>query len=90
MFNFKVTLKFLKLPQAQRPSLSDLDHFFSQKLCDMAVPLPYPSQYYVLLRYYILSNGQLLYRSARPVPPNARKRPPVYTTGRTGHRACIR
>ena len=31
-----------------------------------------------------LSNGQLLYRSARPVPPNARKRRPVYNTDRTG------
>ena len=31
----------------------------------------------------------MLYRSARPVPPNAKKRRPVYTTGRTGHRGCI-
>ena len=43
----------------------------------------------ILLRQYILSNGQLLYRSARPVPPNDRKRRPVDTTGRTGHRVCI-
>ena len=30
-----------------------------------------------LLRSYILSNGQLLYRLARLVPPNVRKRRPV-------------
>ena len=27
---------------------------------------------------------------ALPVPPNARKRYPVYNTGRTGHRVCVR
>ena len=36
-----------------------------------------------------LSNGQLLYRSARPVPPNVRKRRPVYDTGRTGKESAF-
>ena len=49
-----------------------------------------PPKNLFLLCSYILSNGQLLYRSVWSVPPNARKRRPVYTTGRTGHGVCIR